>query len=144
MSRRDYELLVRRVRRAVRSALPAESTVLVASKGDDSLLDLDCRAAWHFPCGEDGLWAGFHPADGEWAVEQLEALRACGADYLVLPATSAWWLERYPEFAEHLAFHCPVVLSDDACVIFSLGRYPAFYGRRRDAAVNGYTNSKLA
>ena len=51
------------------------------------------------------------PADDEWAIEQLEAMRACGADYLVLPATSTWWLERYPELADHLTFHYPVVRS---------------------------------
>jgi radical SAM protein with 4Fe4S-binding SPASM domain len=140
MTRAEYTRLVNRVRTVVKRALPAESTVLVTSKGDDTLLDLDCRAAWHFPCGEDGLWAGFHPADGEWAIEELEAMRACGADYLVMPATSTWWLERYPELADHLTFHYPVVCDEDACVIFALGRFPAFYGRRRDAAVNGYLN----
>ena len=138
MSRAEYARVVSGVRRTVRRALPADSTVLVASKGDEALLELDCRAAWHFPTGEDGQWAGFHPADGEWAIDQLEALRACGADYLVLPATSTWWLERYPEFANHLTFHYPVVCDEDACVIFALGRFPAFYGRRRDAAVNSY------
>jgi hypothetical protein len=141
MSRAEYARLVGRVRKVVRKALPAESTVLVTSKGDEALLQLDCREAWHFPCGQDGLWAGFHPADGEWAIEQLEALRACGADYLVMPATSTWWLERYPELADHLTFHYPVVCDEDACVIFALGPYPAFYGRKRDAEVNGYLAS---
>ncbi len=144
MSRRGYERLVRRVRAAVRTALPAEATLLVTSKGDDALLELDCREAWHFPCGEDGLWAGFHPADGEWAIEQLEALRACGADYLVMPATSTWWLEHYPEFADHLIFHYPVVYDDDACTLYALGRFPAFYGRKRDAAVNEYLTGRPA
>jgi radical SAM protein with 4Fe4S-binding SPASM domain len=141
MSRAEYAQLVGRVCKVVDRALPAESTVLVTSKGDDALLQFDCREAWHFPCGEDGLWAGFHPADGEWAIEHLEALRACGADYLVMPATSTWWLERYPELADHLTFHYPVVCDDDACVIFALGPYPAFYGRKRDAEVNGYLAS---
>jgi radical SAM protein with 4Fe4S-binding SPASM domain len=138
MSRPAYDRLVLSVRAVVEKALPAESTVLVVSKGDDALLELDCRRAWHFPCGDDGRWAGFHPADSEWAIEHLEALRSCGADYLVMPAASTWWLERYPELADHLTFHYPVVCDDEACVIFALGPYPAFYGRERDAAVNGY------
>ena len=138
MSRSQYAKLVRSVRSVVNRALPAESTVLVISKGDDALLDLDCRERWHFPCGEDGFWAGFHPVDGEWAIEQLEAMRACGADYLVMPSTSTWWLERYPEFAEHLMFHYPVVCNEEGCAIFALGRFPALYGRKRDAAVNDY------
>jgi hypothetical protein len=138
MSRAAYERVLRRVQTVVEKSLPADSTVLVVSKGDDALLALDCRTAWHFPCGEDGGWAGFHPADDEWAIDHLEALRACGADYLVIPAASTWWLERYPEFAGHLTIHYPLVCDDEACTIFALGKYPAFYGRKRDAAVNGY------
>jgi hypothetical protein len=140
ISRTEYTRLVARVRATVKHSLPADSTVLVTSKGDDALLELECREAWHFPCGEDGEWAGFHPPDGEWAIDQLEALRACGADYLVMPAASSWWLERYPEFAANLTLHYPVVHDDSACVIFALGRFPAFYGRKRDAAVDGYLN----
>ncbi len=140
MSKAQYVRLVGRVQAAVERALPADSIVLVISKGDDALVALDCREAWHFPSGEDGMWAGFHPADDEWAIEQLEALRACGAEYLVMPSTSMWWLERYPDFADHMAFHYPVVHEDRACRIFALGRFPAFYGRKRDVAVDVHRN----
>ena len=37
------------VREAVRSAIPADATVLVVSRGDEELLKLDGRTAWHFP-----------------------------------------------------------------------------------------------
>jgi radical SAM protein with 4Fe4S-binding SPASM domain len=144
MSRAEYDGQVQRVRTIVGESLPAGSTVLVISKGDGALLDLDCRAAWHFPSGEDGGWAGFHPADDEWAIEHLETMRSCGADYLVIPAASNWWLDRYPELADHLVFHYPVVCDDEACVIFALGKYPAFYGRDRDAAVDGYLEAVTA
>jgi radical SAM protein with 4Fe4S-binding SPASM domain len=144
MSRADYLEMVQRVREVVAKALPAGSTVLVVSKGDDALLELDCRAAWHFPVGEDGGWAGFHPADDEWAIEHLESLRSCGADCLVIPTASNWWLERYEELAEHLVLHYPVVCDDEACVIFALGKYPAFYGRKRDAAVDRYLDGVTA
>jgi hypothetical protein len=140
MSKGEYARLVARVRTVVGDSLPAGSSVCVISKGDDALLELDCAEAWHFPVGPEGEWAGFHPIDGNWAIEHLEALRACGADYLLIPAASTWWLERYPEFAEHLTFHYPAVCDDPACVIFALGRFPAFYGRKRDAAVNGFLN----
>jgi hypothetical protein len=132
----EYRRLIRGLRAAVARVLPADATVLVIGKGDDQLLSIDCRAAWHFPCGEDGGYAGYHPPDGRWAVEHLEALRACGADYLLVPATAAWWFESYPEFADHLIYHYPVVFEDDSCVVFGIGPYPAFYGRKRDAAVN--------
>jgi radical SAM protein with 4Fe4S-binding SPASM domain len=143
MTRPEYREMAGRLRKVTRHALPPESVVLVTSKGDDTLLQLDCREAWHFPCGEDGAWAGFHPIDGEWAIAHLEAMRACGADYLVMPASASWWLEAYPSFTDHLVFHYPVVCDDEACVIFSLGRFPAFYGRKRDATVNRPVNGRL-
>ena len=137
MSKQAYDKLVARLHRAVVAALPAESTVLVVSKGDPRMVELDCRAAWHFPAGGDGGWAGHHPPDGQTAIVQLQEMRARGADYLVVPATTAWWLTFYEDLAEWLADTCPVVLADErTCTIFALGPYPAFYGRARDAEVN--------
>jgi radical SAM protein with 4Fe4S-binding SPASM domain len=137
MSKQSYGKLVARLRRAVAAALPAESTVLVVSKGDPRMLELDCHAAWHFPSGVDGAWAGHHPRDGQAAIAQLQEMRARGADYLVVPATTAWWLAFYEDLAEWLTDNCPVVLADErTCTIFALGPYPAFYGRARDAEVN--------
>ncbi len=50
-----------------------------------------------------GLYAGHHPADGAEAVAHLEEPAAdAGVDYLVLPATSLWWLDHYPELREAL------------------------------------------
>jgi glycosyltransferase involved in cell wall biosynthesis len=55
------------------------------------------------------------------AISRLEAIRARGAQYLLLPATAFWWLDRYQKFREHLEAHCPVVVRDeDTCVIFDL------------------------
>ena len=42
--------------------MPADATVLVASKGDAELLKLDGRTAWHFPQTLEGVYAGAHPA----------------------------------------------------------------------------------
>jgi glutamate-1-semialdehyde 2,1-aminomutase len=131
----EYEQLIRQIRKMALSALPADSTVLVASKGDDELVKLDCHTVWHFPTGADGSYAGHHPADSEWAIEHLEQARARGADYLVLPATLFWWLEHYPEFAHHLSDRYPLVVDDDACAVFALGPRPALYGRSREGMV---------
>ena len=137
LSRSEYGNLVRRLRSAVTRALPAESTALVVSRGDPRLVRIDCAAAWHFPAGEGGGWAGYHPPDGAWAVDRLRAMQARGADYLIVPAPSFWWLSHYLDLASWLGDHCPVVFEDQrTCAIFSLGRYPAFYGRERDAEVN--------
>ena len=136
----DYFGLVDSVTSTVTATVPPSKTVLMVSKGDEELLRLGSRSGWHFPRLNDGRYAGYYPADGADAIEQLEEMRERGADYIVFPATSRWWLDHYPELAEHLTFHYPVVCDDRACVVFALGPFPAFYGRKRDAAVNGFLN----
>jgi hypothetical protein len=95
--------------------------VLVVSRGDDDLLELESRRALHFPPSEEGGWAGYHPATAEDAVAQLEEMRTAGGQFLLLPSTGLWWLEHYGAFGEHLERNYPVVVRDeDVCVIYSL------------------------
>jgi GT2 family glycosyltransferase len=115
-----YQASIARVRAAVRAALPAGMTVLVVSKGDDELLRLDGRTGWHFPRTDTGVYAGHHPADGRAAIDHLEALRATGADALVLPATAFWWLEHYADFRRHLDERYERIWADADCVIYRL------------------------
>jgi GT2 family glycosyltransferase len=113
---------VRSVREVVRRLLPRDAVLLVASKGHDELLDLHGRRALHFPQMADGTYPGYYPQDGHAVIGQLEALRSRGADYLVFPWSSLWWLESYSNFARHLHLHYPTVVDDpDSCVIFALG-----------------------
>jgi hypothetical protein len=122
----DYDELVDRVRAAVAGAVPGGAVCVVATKGDERLLDLGEVEGWHFPCGADRRYAGFNPPDGRWAVDQLEALRAAGAAYFVLPATAFWWREHYRELARWLRLHAPLVLEErDTCLIISLAGPPA-------------------
>ena len=103
--RRDkpgYRALVERVRCVVRDAAPPGATVAVISKGDSDLVQLDGRRAWHFPQSTNGQYAGHYPADSEACIAELERVRAMGAEYLVIPATSQWWLQYYTRFGEHL------------------------------------------
>ena len=75
----------------------------------------------HFPAEEDGAWIGFHPPDDEWAVGHLE--RACnrGAEFLLIPTSSLWWLDHYIGLAEHLRARYSVIVEDaERCVIFDL------------------------
>lgn len=118
---KSYRRLTDRVRETVRLFLPEDASVVVVSKGDEALLELDGRQTFHFPQADDGGYAGHYPADSAAAIAQLETLRIRGADYLVLPKTAFWWLEHYAELASHLEAHYPtVVRRDDACVIFAL------------------------
>jgi radical SAM protein with 4Fe4S-binding SPASM domain len=139
VSKAEYRRLVEQIRSVVAEALPADATIAVVSKGDGALLNLDCAEAWHFPASADGGYAEHHPPDSEWAREQLEAMRAKGADYLLFPATSMWWLTYYSEFADHIWRHYPAVMTDaETCTIFAIGPTPALYGRERDVIVNAH------
>jgi radical SAM protein with 4Fe4S-binding SPASM domain len=120
MSADAYAGIIARVRATVDDVVPEDATVLVASKGDDELTMLGGRRARHFPATDDGVYLGHHPADDDSAIAELERLRAEGADYLVLPATVAWWLEHYRRFADFLHDEGVTVAEDSACVVFDL------------------------
>jgi GT2 family glycosyltransferase len=117
-----YVALVERIRAAVDRAVPVAATVIVVSKGDDELLNLHGRPAWHFPQASDGGYAGHHLADSAEAIAQLEVLRDRGGSFLLIPSTAMWWLDYYGEFRRHLEGRYRQVLrQEDACVIFALG-----------------------
>jgi hypothetical protein len=121
MSPADYARLVTRIRALVRTVVPAEAIVVVASRGDEALVDLDGRAGWHFPRCDDGRYAGHHPRDSEAAIEHLEELRRRGARYLLFPATAMWWLKHYDGLRQHLEDNYRLALHrEDACMIFDL------------------------
>jgi glycosyltransferase involved in cell wall biosynthesis len=82
--------------------VPTEARVLVVSRGDETIVDFDRHQGEHFPQETNGVYSGHHPADSADAITRLDALQAAGAEFLVIPATSAWWLEHYAEFARHL------------------------------------------
>jgi len=116
-----YQDVICRIQAVVRDTLPPAGIVLVISRGDTDLLELDGRTAWHFPRNTDGLYRGWQPADGAAAIRDLEAERENGAEFLLVPSTAAWWLEHYAEFGEHLErLYLPLVRADRTCVIFDL------------------------
>jgi GT2 family glycosyltransferase len=116
-----YRRLVERVRSAVAETVPRGSSVLVVSRGDRELLKLGEARAAHFPQSSDGDYLGHHPRDSREAIDRLEQLRGRGADYLVVPSTSSWWLDHYSGFARHLRDRYPVS-ELDVCSIFRLRR----------------------
>jgi GT2 family glycosyltransferase len=115
-----YRKLLNRLQEIVRATIPSGTTVVVLSRGDDELLELDGRRGWHFPLDEEGRYAGSYPANSAEAVAHLEELRAKGADYLLFPRPSFWWLDHYPEFRRHLEANYPTVVREDDCLIFAL------------------------
>ena len=128
-----YHNLIVSIREIVRSTLPASATVAVVNKGDAELLKLDGRTAWHFPRNADGSYAGHYPATSADAIEQLEAVRAEGARFLIFPGTALWWLEFYGDFRAHMEAHYRVVAKEDeAFVIFALDERRSSEQRQSD------------
>lgn len=116
-----YEELVATVRELVQAVVPAGVDVAVVSKGDAALVMFDGRPGWHFPDDGSGAYAGYHPPNSEAATTMVEALRARGVRYLVIPAASFWWLDHYQAFAEYLRtnFRC-ISPEPTICLILDL------------------------
>ena len=118
-----YSALIGRIKEVAREVIPAGSTVLITSKGDPDLLDLEGRDARHFPQDADGSYAGHHPAESADAISHIECLQQAGAEYLLFPAPSLWWLDHYTGFSQYLAASGEEVFHDsDLCLIFRLCR----------------------
>jgi GT2 family glycosyltransferase len=117
----DYLNMVARIHELTDRALPPDASVVVVSNGDNKLLDLGGRAACHLPQGAGGAYAGHHPADSVAVIQQLESLREQGKEWLLVPATSSWWLDYYPGLAAYL-LKCgsPLVNEPGVCRIFPL------------------------
>ncbi len=127
MSRERYEELVEDVRACVRACVPPGAVVLIASKGDEDLVQIEGVRAWHFPRDDWGSYAGHHPATSVEAIVHLRHLYAQGARYLAFPATAAWWLEHYRELADLLdSAHELRMSHDGVCVIYELRESAAF------------------
>jgi len=110
----EYLRLRRRLCELTLDAVPPGGTAIVLAKGDEELMiTRGGRRSWHFPQAPDGSYAGCYPADSEEAIAHLEDLKAKGAGYLVVPATSDWWLRHYDGFAAYLRECARVVVHED-------------------------------
>ncbi len=120
---RAYRALVERIRALLAEQVPEGARVLVATRGDESLLRVPGRDARHFPQSPTGLYAGHYPASGSEAVQHLHALQERGADYLALPSTARWWLDHYPELRQRLEGEGERVADEpETCVLYALDR----------------------
>jgi GT2 family glycosyltransferase len=121
--RTDHDLvLAERIRTAVNAWLPEGAIVAVVTHGDVELVHFDGRIGWHFPQAEDGSYAGYHPANSREAIAQLNEVRARGAQFLVFPEPSMWWLSHYRRLAWHLERRFTVVdIPSSDCRVFAIG-----------------------
>jgi hypothetical protein len=113
--------LIRQLREIVASILPKGATVLVVSQGDEELLKLDGMIARHFPTPSVAVPRGSQAAESAAVIAHLDALRAEGAQYLLIPASSFWWLARSMEIQRYVESRCRIVVHQrHVCFIFDL------------------------
>jgi hypothetical protein len=116
----DAATMVREARRAALSVTPFNSTLIVLSGGVDEYLQMEGRTAWHFPQTADGHYSDRLPDTATRAVNALEALRARGAHYLLIPASAFWWLSLFPGLDEHLEKNYRRIWEDGICIVYQL------------------------
>ena len=120
----QHARLAGRIRSIAGNRLPHGATVLVASGGDEALLQLPGCSGRHFPQNKRGGYAGRNPKDSAEAIAQVELLRQRGGDFLLLPHNQFQWLEQHRQFCDHLGARY-VELPGEAegvCRIFDLRR----------------------
>jgi GT2 family glycosyltransferase len=120
-----YQQLIAAIRRVVLKLIPAGARILVISKGDPDLLDIEGIDVQHFPQDAHGSYAGYHPAGSADAIGHLKALQRRGAEYLLIPRPALWWLEHYAGFGDYLADAGEEAFREtDLCIIFRLPQPP--------------------
>ncbi len=67
----------------------------------------------------DDIYHGPPPND-DTAIQELEQMRAAGADYIVFGWPTFWWLDYYANFHEHLRANFPCLLNNGRLVIWDL------------------------
>jgi len=78
-----------------------DALIVAADTGDPTIFYYARRKGWHF-LEKDGIYAG-NPSDNHEAITNLEELRRRGATHVALTTNTFWWLDYYPEFAQHLS-----------------------------------------
>lgn len=127
LARAEQELAERRrptlgehLRQVIRDLLPYDASVVVVAAGEDELLSLHGRPAVGFPFGAEVPDDSTASAESSAAVEQLEALRADGADFLLVPSTAFNWLKRCASFRAHLETRYRRAWRDRRCAVYQL------------------------
>jgi SAM-dependent methyltransferase len=130
-----YAALVRRIQALVRVTVPWSDPVAVVSGGDEALLDLEGRYTVDFP-GRGQSSATPQLASSAEAIAALEVVRRQGVRFLLIPATTIWWLDTYTGFRRHLETNYRSVVRSEDCVLFSL-RWPEDGAFRNAGAEDG-------
>lgn len=104
---------------ALKQATGRDALIVAADMGDPTIFYYSGRKGWHFP-ESDGIYNGT-PDNSEQAIENLERLRRRGATHFVFTKNTFWWIQSYPEFAQHLTQSGRVIEATPEFKIYELG-----------------------
>jgi 4-amino-4-deoxy-L-arabinose transferase-like glycosyltransferase len=97
---------------------PSTSLVAAVDNGDPTVFYYAERKGWHF-LEKNAIFYG-DPQDSSPAIVDLEELRKRGATYLVFTSDTAWWLDYYPEFRQHVRATAALVETASQFKIYKL------------------------
>jgi hypothetical protein len=97
-----HRKLVTQIREIVAKHIPSGASVLVATYGDDALLQLGDLQTENFPKPSSAISADYTDVSDDAAIAQLGELRADGAEYLVVPSPALPWLANHPALESYL------------------------------------------
>jgi FkbM family methyltransferase len=111
-----WAILTARFCDAVSTSVPEGAPFVLIDDAALGIDELDGRQA--IPCLErDGEYDGA-PDDGEQAAAEVARQTSRGVRHLAVAWPSFWWLEEYPELADHLRLGWRRVLESDAAIVF--------------------------
>ena len=102
----------------IKATAPSDALVIASDNGDPTLLYYAEHKGWHF-MEKDGIYDG-EPRDSVQAIADLEQLKKRGARYVVFTLNTAWWLDYYGEFGQHVAATATLVKATPQFKIYDL------------------------
>jgi hypothetical protein len=113
----DDAARLRRAREEIISLIPVDAPFVLVDE-EEIRHTLPHSRAWPF-LERDGRYWG-PPADGVTAVDELERMRAAGAQFVAFVFSTFWWLDSYPELQRRLRATFPCVRQNEFVAVFSL------------------------
>jgi hypothetical protein len=111
-----HRKLVTQIRDIVARNIPSGSRVLVATYGDDALLQLGEQETESFPKPSSQISADYTDVSDEAAIAQLGELRAEDAAFLVVPSPALPWLANHPALEHYLTEHLSLIARERGVV----------------------------
>jgi hypothetical protein len=118
-----YRWLIGQLRGRVDALVPPGAKTLVATYGDDALLELGDRQTEPFPTAAPGVTADYTEVDEGDAIAEIEARVAAGMEYLLVPSPAQPWLASHPRLERHLDERYEAIARERGlCTIYALTR----------------------